>query len=231
MKNDLLHQKYVNQVYEILAFIDFVFSKHNIKYSIEFGTEMGSIRNGGFIPWDDDADIVIFENEEKVAKAFEEEIKAQKQEDRFIFLRGKDNKYLINKWPTIRIKDGIVVDIFNKYVKCKVNGKKRYFLSKKNTCKSTVFNKLNFNYNEIYPLQKCNFGPLKLSCKNNVKRAFNTYYGNNWKQLLCTGNHTLNKERNKKIKLTKELLKPALPTDYAWKKWVNKKNSLFIANK
>ncbi len=228
MKNDVLHQKYVNQVYEILAFIDYVFTKYNMKYVLEFGTELGAIRHKGFIPWDDDIDIVLFENEEKVAQAFEKEIKANNQENRFVFIRGRDNKHLLTKYPIIRIKDGIVTDMFNKYIKCKFNNKEKYYLSSDGTCDKIIYKNFSFSYNEIFPLKKCVFGPLKLPCKNNVKEAFNFYYGDDWERILYTSNHTLNKKRNKKIVLTKELLKPALPTDDAWKYWVDKKKSLNI---
>lgn len=44
---------------EMLRFIDEVCRKENIHYYIEGGTMLGAVRHGGFIPWDDDADIVI----------------------------------------------------------------------------------------------------------------------------------------------------------------------------
>lgn len=44
---------------EILDEIDNFCRSHNLKYSIAFGTLIGAVRHGGFIPWDDDIDIVM----------------------------------------------------------------------------------------------------------------------------------------------------------------------------
>lgn len=44
---------------DILSYIDVVCKKYNIKYSISGGTLIGAIRHKGFIPWDDDIDIML----------------------------------------------------------------------------------------------------------------------------------------------------------------------------
>lgn len=42
---------------QVLEEIDKVCRKHNIQYQAEWGTLLGTVRHGGFIPWDDDLDI------------------------------------------------------------------------------------------------------------------------------------------------------------------------------
>ena len=44
---------------ELLRFIDNVCNKYDIDYWITGGTLLGSVRHGGFIPWDDDVDITF----------------------------------------------------------------------------------------------------------------------------------------------------------------------------
>ena len=44
---------------DMLTFIDEVCRKHDIPYWLDSGTLLGAKRHGGFIPWDDDADICM----------------------------------------------------------------------------------------------------------------------------------------------------------------------------
>ena len=44
---------------EVLSDIDRLCRKHNIEYFAEWGTLLGAVRHGGFIPWDDDMDICM----------------------------------------------------------------------------------------------------------------------------------------------------------------------------
>jgi lipopolysaccharide cholinephosphotransferase len=52
-----------------LLLFDRIAKQHNIEYWLDFGTLLGAYRHGGFIPWDDDIDIGMTEdNIEKLIK-------------------------------------------------------------------------------------------------------------------------------------------------------------------
>lgn len=44
---------------EMLDEIDAFCRQHNIRYSLAFGTLLGAVRHKGYIPWDDDVDIIM----------------------------------------------------------------------------------------------------------------------------------------------------------------------------
>jgi lipopolysaccharide cholinephosphotransferase len=54
-KQELLHKTLV----EILDFVVSICEEHNFTYFLAYGTALGAYRHSGFIPWDDDLDIMM----------------------------------------------------------------------------------------------------------------------------------------------------------------------------
>ena len=46
-------------LFELLSYVANVLEKNNLKYSLAYGSLLGAARHGGFIPWDDDLDIIM----------------------------------------------------------------------------------------------------------------------------------------------------------------------------
>ncbi len=109
---------------ELLEEVDRICKKCHIHYNIIAGTLLGAVRHGGFIPWDDDADVALLRPEyEKFCKACETELDTT----RFYFqdhrhtpgyrwgygkLRRKDTVFLREHQEHMPYEQGVFIDVF-----------------------------------------------------------------------------------------------------------------------
>ena len=98
--------------------------KHNIKYWLDWGSLLGCVRHGGFIPWDDDMDICMQRDEyEKFLAVASEEL----GDEFFVQHSGTDpqfdypyckvrlngTRWVSHSWKEVDLKSqGIWIDIF-----------------------------------------------------------------------------------------------------------------------
>ena len=84
-----------------------VFDKHCINYMMSGGSLLGTIRHSGFIPWDDDIDLMMTRyNYELLKKVFDDELG-----DKYILAEPLSDPKYINKMPKIFKKNTTYVEI------------------------------------------------------------------------------------------------------------------------
>lgn len=74
---------------DILDYVVEICDKNNIKYFLSYGTLLGAVRHHGFIPWDDDIDLVMMRDDYNRFI----EIVAKHPDSRYRVLSPKDNGY------------------------------------------------------------------------------------------------------------------------------------------
>lgn len=107
---------------EILKDVDAFCRKNNIQYAIAYGTLLGAVRHKGFIPWDDDIDIIMSrENYTRFQKEY--------TSDRFSFFSRETSPDCwitfgrvadltstrmagYYPWHSNKVKSGVYLDIF-----------------------------------------------------------------------------------------------------------------------
>nr|WP_294369107.1 LicD family protein [uncultured Ruminococcus sp.] len=117
---DILRKVQLTQL-EILKKIDNFCKSNGIRYSLAYGTMLGAVRHGGFIPWDDDMDICMPRED------YDKFLSCWKDTDEFLLQNHKTNYDFKQTFSKIRKKNtafvqkteigknyqkGIFVDIF-----------------------------------------------------------------------------------------------------------------------
>ena len=105
--------------YELMKFVDNVCNKHDIEYWMDYGTLLGSLRHGDFVPWDDDLDVGIMRNDyNRLVEVLPKEIQENNLKNLIADFKIDKHNNKSKRWyqvsykhPTIRAKF-IGVDFF-----------------------------------------------------------------------------------------------------------------------
>lgn len=149
---------------EITDVIDRICRRNHLCYSLSFGTLLGVVRHGGFIPWDDDIDLMMpREDYEKLLEIWKKEAPpgyilqnkrtnwdftqnfTKIRKDHTTFLQGESER-------TATYHTGIFVDIFpvDRVAPTKIARKKQIFLSAVNLLYSRGFTSKSGGIRELF---------------------------------------------------------------------------------
>lgn len=170
---------HVNELYDLLQLIVCELDKSNTEYLMTGGTLLGSVRHGGLIPWDDDADLAVLNTTP------EQIINIMKPLEKHGIIAYENFKGNI---VVVKFKNSDAsVDLFMmKKTKGSNDKKERYrFLFPYNI----QFQNEWFYENELYPLKPYKFGPLVLNGPNNHQNYLDRAY-TNWKTVADKWNHS-----------------------------------------
>jgi hypothetical protein len=154
--------KLVGLIYQMLKVIDLLFTENGIVYWIDGGTALGAVRHHGFIPWDDDADLIFLIEDEKKIFALSHEFA------KYGFYLQKDEIFRL--YPS-REKKYPYIDIAG------------YSLFSDNTLRfdyepaRTKFAAFYWLPEEVSYLRRVKFGPIELNAPNDMMRYLFTGYG------------------------------------------------------
>jgi len=177
-------KKVINMLKKVINICD----KNGIKVVLMYGTLLGQQRHGGLIPWDDDMDVCIKDDDIPMFLSLKDKFKdngiglsiINKTFYKLYDINGLNINNYKYKWPFI--------DFFTYSVK------KNKVIISDIKLKSYTFNKKDF-----FPLKSGNFENIKALIPNNSPNILNKLYSNNWKKKCISSsyNHKLEMSYNK----------------------------------
>ena len=118
---EVLTKEIQKSTYLILRAFHDTCEKHQIKYSMAYGTLLGAVRHKDFIPWDDDVDVFMLRSEyEKFKAVFKNddfyELVDSESDNKYPYLfpkiRKKGTVLIENNISDINYNIGVYIDIF-----------------------------------------------------------------------------------------------------------------------
>lgn len=174
-----------DDIYYFLKIISNLFNKNNITFWIIGGTILGSVRHNDIVPWDDDADIGIFDYDMKKVLELNDELNEIGYE-------------IVPAWKIYKFRkigtEYPFIDIF-----CYIKEGDRYIMDREDI--RELWPNEYYLVNELFPLKLYKFGNGFLPGPNYPLDYLDRMYPN-WRNI---GKHTFDHKENKGTDITVKL--------------------------
>ena len=99
---------------EMLIEVDRICRKYGIMYSLDGGSLLGAVRHKGFIPWDDDIDLIMKHSD---YDKFYDVCKTDLDKERFFLQEYRTDKYYYVGYPRIRRNNTVYTRVGHEHMK------------------------------------------------------------------------------------------------------------------
>lgn len=170
----------INEIYDLLQQIVCLFNNSETEYIMTGGTLLGAIRHHGLIPWDDDADLIVFNKTPKDILRILEPLR----KSGIVSYEHIKGNIIVVKFDVNNSNASIDIFFMKKSRNIMDNQKVYKYLFPFNIQYVNEW----FTEEELYPLKDYNFGPLILKGPNNYENFLDRTYPN-WKNTASKWNH------------------------------------------
>lgn len=149
--------------YKLIRHVDNILHKAHVDYVIYAGTLLGAWRHHGFIPWDNDVDILILGSQLEVLEAYLNDLY---ETESIYWIKRHGLHSDVIPFKVVDSKNGYYLDIFlceEKGDICINNFPGEFF---------------HFEIKDLFPSKYCRFDNTWVNCPNNVSNVLKTMYGN-----------------------------------------------------
>ena len=150
-----------NHLIDLLSYIVDVFDKNKLVYFLDYGTLLGCIRSGGFIPWDTDIDIgVIYDHRlDKIMDII------RKNNKNYYLVKETNDFYRLN----FSKKNKLHVDIM-----LRKKNKLNYYTD---MYQEPYLNKNSIQESDLFPLKTSHFDKIVVKIPNKSEKYLKNVYG------------------------------------------------------
>lgn len=163
-------------LHKLLKRVINIFNEENLLYTIAFGTLLGAMRYNNRMPWDDDVDLIIFDE-----KQFKNVVNSELFNKENLGIVPTSFGYKIyDKNNYRRIKMESVYPFIDIFIYEPVNQK--WFFARERSRKTWPHSI--YKDEDIFPLQTCLYDDMSVSCPNKPFNLLTSEYGDNWKHVV-----------------------------------------------